>query len=84
MAITVRLTGRAARWVQLLLDFGHVDPDGADRLLVAVAELHAEEGDAESLADLPLVKRAAAMLFAPDGDEPLPGILEEDWPLLFS
>ena len=85
MAISVRLTGRAARWVQLLQDFGHVDHDGADRLLVAVAELHAELGGADgAVVDLPLVKRAAAMLFAPQADEPMPLILEEDWPLLFS
>ena len=84
MPVSVRLTGRAARWVQLLQDFGHVDHDGADRLLVAVAELNAGSGEGEVLVDLPAVRRAAALLFAPDRDEPLPAILEEDWPLLFS
>ena len=41
---TVRLSGRGARFVQLLHDFGHIDAEGADRLLVAVAELHTELG----------------------------------------
>lgn len=82
----VRLTGRAARWAQLLLDFGHLDAAGLDRLLVAAAELHAEAGGAPGgLVDLPLLRRAAAILLFPaDPDQPSPAILQEDWPLLFS
>ena len=81
----VRLTGRAARFVQILQDFGHVDAEGADRLLVAVSELHVElGGKPDEPADIDIVKRAAAMLFMPPGDEPLPVVLEEDWSLLFS
>lgn len=81
--ISVRLTGRAARWVRLLQDFGHLDSDGVDRLLVTVADLHAETGGGtEGLVDLPLVRRAAAALLC--NDEPLSPILEEDWSLLFA
>lgn len=85
-ALQVRLTGRAARWVQLLQDFGHLDATGVDRLAVAVAELHAEAGGRDGdLVDLPMLKRAAAMLLFPSSpDEPSPAILQEDWPLLFS
>lgn len=82
---TVRLTGRGARFVQLLQDFGHIDNDGADRLLVAVAELHTELGaELDEPADIDLVRRAAAMLFSPPSDESVSPLLEEDWPLLFS
>ncbi|MEQ1506228.1 MAG: hypothetical protein ABMB14_28610 [Myxococcota bacterium] len=85
MRVSVRLTGRAARWVHLLHDFGHLDDQGVDRLLIAVADLHAELGGAdEGWIDLPLVRRAAAVLLtATREDGLLPLILEEDWPLLF-
>lgn len=79
------LEGRAARWAQLLLDFGHLDAEGLDRLLVAVAELAAEAGHPpDRPVGLDVVRRAAAILLLPQDDLPLPHILEEDWPLLFS
>jgi hypothetical protein len=86
LTVSVRLTGRASRWVQLLQDFGHLDQEGVDRLLIAVADLHAESGGApDAWVDLPTVRRAAAVLLAnPPDDGHLPLILEEDWPLLFS
>jgi hypothetical protein len=72
------------RWIHLLQDFGHLDADGVDRLLITVADLHAELGGAkDGWIDLPLVRRAAAMILTARDDEPLPIILEEDWPLLF-
>ncbi|MEZ4241303.1 MAG: hypothetical protein R3F59_35125 [Myxococcota bacterium] len=81
--MTVRLTGRATRWVHLLQDFGHLDMDGVDRLLVTAAELHAEMGGpADGWVDLPLVRRAAALVLTSQDDGSLPLILEEDWPLL--
>jgi hypothetical protein len=85
-AITIRLTGRASRWVQLLQEFGHLDSDGADRLLVAVAELHADLGGEDgAIVDLPLVRRAAAMLLVPtELPDGLPQLLDDDWPLFFS
>ncbi|MEQ1572125.1 MAG: hypothetical protein ABMA64_41235 [Myxococcota bacterium] len=87
MTVSVRLTGRAARWVQLVQDFGHLDQDGVNRLLVTVADLHAESGGdgKDAVVDLPLVRRAAAvMLTSVTDDGQLPMILEEDWALLFS
>lgn len=84
MTVSVRLTGRATRWVHLLQDFGHLDQDGVDRLLITVADLHAELGGAaEGWVDLPLVRRAAALVLTASDDGSLPLILEEDWPLLF-
>ncbi len=84
MSEVYTLTGRAARWIQLLHDFGHVDQEGMDRLYVAVAELAAEAGHpADRPVDVDLVRRAAAILLLPDGDRALTQILEEDWSLLF-
>ncbi len=78
------LTGKAARWIQLLQDFGHLDTPGADQLVMTAAELHAEMNTAGDRIDLALVRRAAAMLlFGSGATEPGP-VLEEDWPLLFS
>ncbi|MBX2798765.1 MAG: hypothetical protein KTR31_13880 [Myxococcales bacterium] len=82
--VVLKLTGRATRWIQLLQDFGHVDIAGADQLVMAAANLHADlqvEGDR---IDLGLVRRAAAMLLFPPGGEGTGPVLEEDWPLLFS
>jgi hypothetical protein len=79
------LTGRANRWLKLLEDFGHLTPEGMDRLYVGIAELALQSGHPpDQPVDLPLARRAAALLLAPEGDEPLPPILDEDWPLLFS
>lgn len=78
---TVQLTGRAARYIQLLLEFGLVDPDTANRVVVGVAEM--VQGRVADVAD---VRRAAAMVLFPSEEEgpALDGVLAEDWPLLFS
>jgi hypothetical protein len=89
---SISLTGRATRWIQVLQDFGHLDNDGTDRLLIFIADLAAKEQApsddpcARVWVDVDLVRRAAAILLARDqGESPhLPLLLEEDWPLLFS
>lgn len=79
----VRLSGRAARYVALLRDFGHLSDDEVDQLLVSIADA---EGRAQpSLVDTAGVRaHAAAMLFyralAAEGDS----TLDQDWDLLFS
>ncbi len=83
----VRLTGRAARFLDVLKEFGHIDEDRLDELLVALTEISG--GADEPLVDLPDVRRmAAAILFGPGDSESLEeiekGVLSEDWPLLFS
>ena len=81
----VVLSGRAARWLRLLEDFGHLGPEASDRLCVGIADLAVRSGVPEGEpVDLDLVRRAAAITLAPSGDEPLSLTLEEDWPLLFS
>lgn len=84
LPVTLKLTGRAARWIQLLQDFGHLDASSADQLVMAAADLHAEMQTVGDRIDLALVRRAAAMmLFGSGASEPSP-VLDEDWPLLFS
>ena len=79
--LRARLTGRAARFVHLLQDYGHLDEAQTDELLIAIAE---EAGDVEVL-DLPIVRRvAASWLFEahPEGEDGV-DVLAEDWPFLF-
>ncbi len=81
----VRLTGRAARWVQLLQDYGHLDHAGSDRLMMGIVDLHPQGPSPGNLvADLPLVRRAAAVLLFPEGTQAGPTVLDDDWSLLFS
>ncbi len=79
---SVRLTGRATRFLQLLQDYGHLDDQGFDQVLLGLAEIvGTQEG---ALVDLPMVRRmAAATLFGPDAEDP-EGVLTQDWPFLFS
>lgn len=86
MPMSIKLTGKAARWLQLLEDFGHLTPEDTDRLLVGAAELAPDSSDASlsrpSVVDEQLIRRAAAiMLFGQVTEE---GLLDEDWPLLFT
>lgn len=77
----VQLTGRASRFVQLLVELGHLDHDTANRVLVGVTEL--VQGG--RVADIGDVRRAAAMiLFPTDEHHAFDGVLAEDWPILFS
>ncbi|MBA2319590.1 MAG: hypothetical protein H0V89_00420 [Deltaproteobacteria bacterium] len=76
----IRLTGRATRFVALLAEYGHLDADGVNRVLLAAAEL-VPDGHPAAV-DIDLVRRAAAILLAPPTD--VTGPLAEDWALLFS
>lgn len=78
----VALTGRASRFVGLLVEFGHLSaPEATDFMLALTALGRREHGPV----DLPTARRFAAQwLFA--GRDPVePGSpLDEDWPILFS
>ena len=81
-----KLTGKAARWLSIVEEFGHLAGDDVDRLLVGAAELSPRASEASMAVpariDDRLLRRAAAiMLFGNEADSPA---LEEDWPLLFS
>jgi hypothetical protein len=79
----VRLTGRAARFVFLLRDFGHIDESGVDRLMLGASDLR----DVDAVGPLTLqdVRRAAAvMVFSEQEEQMGKGLLAADWPILFS
>ncbi len=78
----VELTGRASRFVFMLRDFGHLDDEGVNRLLLGAADLrvHGVVGPV----DLPEIRRAAAMMLFPEGEGPPAALLLADWPILFS
>ena len=80
----VRITGRAARFLRMLVDLGHLDDDGADRLVLAISD--ARGGPVEVLVDLPTVRRlSAVLLFERAGDGTAQGrLVDQEWPLLFS
>ncbi len=77
------LTGRAARWLHLLQDLGHVDLATADELIMAASDLHRELHHEGNRVDLDTVRQAAAMLLFTSDAEPTT-MLDDDWPLLFS
>lgn len=77
-----RLSGRAARFVQMLRDFGHLDDEGVNRLVLGAADLLGPGANGE--VGLAEVRRAAAMMLFPEGPEDNGPILEADWPILFS
>jgi hypothetical protein len=76
-----RLEPRAAQYLQLLVEFGHLDRREVEQVVLAACESWPSE------APVPLrsVQRVAAvMLFAEDRPEPgKSDILTADWPLLF-
>ncbi len=79
---SVRLTGRAARYVYLLRDFGHLDEQGVDQLLLSIAD---GEGDGHGvLVDVGVVRRHAATMLFVDFSADDAGILADDWTMLFS
>ncbi len=84
----VRLTGRAQRWLRLVQDFGHIDDGRIEDLLVQLADAGPASG-AEGIVDLPVLRRAAAVMLFGDGDAQQlrdleKGPLAEDWLFLFS
>lgn len=76
----VRLSGPAARFLQVLQDFGHLDDDQAARVVLSLVP----NRKGEAVAGVDAVRRAAAVqLFERSGGDP-DGLLADDWPLLFS
>ena len=82
-ALRARITGRAARWLELVKDYGHLDEEALDMLLVEIADDFGEP--VEALVDLPVVRRIAAELLfdrSPEGEDG-DDVVAEDWALLF-
>jgi len=78
----VQLTGRAARFVFMLRDFGHLDSDAVDRLLLGAVELR--QAGVVGPIDLDEIKQAAAVLLFREDGSAIEGVLAADWPILFS
>ena len=78
----VRVTGDAARFLQLLEEFGHLSSEGPTRIVLGAAEMGFAENDVVGLAD---VRRASAIwLFGSTSERLGADLLGQDWPLLFS
>lgn len=80
----VRLTGRASRYLTMLVDFGHLDDVAYDDVLVALADAYGAP-DREAVVDVAEVRPIAATILAalnPDAQEGT-GPLAEDWGPLF-
>jgi hypothetical protein len=85
--LKARLTGRAAKFLQMLQDFGHLDEESGHEVFMAIADHGASRR--EMIVDLPVVRRIAAAVLFGDAFEAAserldPTLLAEDWPLLFS
>lgn len=83
MTREIRLSGKAAHFLQLLQDFGHLDDTTGTRAIMALAEDPTVARDGR--AGLLDVRRAAAqVLFLRDAESEPDAVLAADWPVLFS
>lgn len=79
---TARIAPRAARYLELLVEFGHLDPKSATDVLFAAGEPYVGTNRPIPLS---AIQRAAAARLV-RWDSPVEGgsdILSADWPLLF-
>lgn len=80
---TVRLTGRAARFLRLLQELGHLDDEQITEVILSLRVPQNARG--QVWADVDVVRSAAALILFDRADgAPLPTVLMDDWPLLFS
>ena len=76
------VTGAAARYLQVLEDFGHLTSGAPARVVLGAAELGLHENGSVRLDD---VRRSAAiLLFSTAANDGTAEVLSQDWPLLFS
>ncbi len=79
--VVSRIEPQAAKFLQLLVEFGHLDPRDAERVILAACE------DWHGMGPVPLrsIKRVAS-IFLVGEDRPMEkgsDLLSSDWPLLF-
>lgn len=77
-----RIQPRAARYLELLVEFGHLDDRSAREVLFEATEMY---GDLGMPVPITAIQRLAAVRLLA-WDEPSPGgsdMLSADWPLLF-
>lgn len=80
--VVTRIEPRAARYLELLVEFGHLDARAVEEILLDASDTYAGSGKPIPLA---AVQRHAAMVLVNER-APVPGgedILSQDWPLLF-
>ena len=77
----IRLTGRSARFLQMLQDFGHLDAPGCDTVVMALSEQYGTP-ETPAVVDLLQVRAIVATLLVdmPRSDDMA---LSEDWGPLF-
>lgn len=82
--LKVQLTGRASRYLKIMVDYGHLDAAGVDHVLFHVSDMVGTEGG--TVADFDLVREVTASALFGDAGEVFDegGVLAEDWPFLFS
>lgn len=81
--LRARLSGPAARYLDILRAYGHLDDAGAERIEIALVDLVG--GTREAVVDLAMTRRvAASVLYGDRGGELDGDLLVEDWPYLFS
>jgi hypothetical protein len=80
--IVTRVDPRAARYLELLIDFGHLDARGVEEVLLAASDAYAGTDRPIPLA---AVQRVAAATLVNDRSVPAgtEDLLTQDWPLLF-
>lgn len=76
-ALRIRLTGRAWRYLTMLEDLGHLEPEVIDDLLVALSDKGSSRRTV--VLDVPSARRAAAIEMFDENR-----VTTEDWNLLFS
>ena len=78
----MQLTGRAAHFVGLLREFGHLDEETIHGVVIQASEFVAEAGGDK--VDIDVIRRICALtLFGIHGGVS-EGVLVQDWPMLFS
>ncbi len=77
----VRISGRAVRFLELLHEYGHLDAEGLNRVLLGAGEV--DGAPMVGRVDVSEARRAAAMVLFHAADLEN-AALAEDWPLLFS
>jgi hypothetical protein len=77
----IKISGAAARYIKLLQDYGHLDAEGVNRLMLGLSELCDPDSDAP--VSVATARRAAALMLFPEREGEPSVILQEDWTILF-
>ncbi|MGC6493031.1 MAG: hypothetical protein ACON5B_09340 [Myxococcota bacterium] len=80
----IQLGGKAAGFLNLMLEYGHIAPEDITRI-VHMSTPRTQPGQRHGTLNQAHVRRATASWLFSIAPETAPqGLLDEDWPLLFS